>query len=401
MGKKIKVLSNGKEFFYRSKSTIILPKKIFQSDQVLSFNNKILHPEDKLARKPIAVWIEEINELLIEINSLNELIDQVEKIALVYNHSTYIMTAVGDFENAYKFCYAAMSLFNDIFNHLDKAECLFYSVQPWINLIRLERILAKENNALNKLRFLIPNEFQPSTHYENIISQVFNHNPPSNLLEIINNAYVMEKLKIFLQKKNYKGIWDLKKCSNLNPYHLSLIAESEIIALNDLKEFDKSFYMASNQYKNGQPIAMPVFLYRVMELVSKEQSKKYHLTDTMIHYIQRKLKTNNYSLYDLMFMFEVYKYIFSHSEDFRDINLILLFSKIFSKENDEPGIIDSFRLASLIDRGYNKYSNRLINDSSYSFINKKNSYTITNSSVYKLMLQKLELFSSLLTSEVY
>lgn len=391
MAEKIKVLSNGKEIFYRSKSTIVLPKKISQTEQLLSFNNKILHPEDKLARKPIISWVEDINTSLKAINTLKDLIEEAEKIALIYNQSTYIMAVVGDFKSAYRFCYAAISLFNNIFIQSGKAEYLFYSIQPWINLIRLDRMLMKKDDALNKLRLLISNNFsQAPTNYESIISSVFSQNPTSNLLEIINNAYVMETLKIFLQEKNYKGILDLKQRANLNGFHLSLIAESEVIALNQLKEFDKSFCMALDQYENGQPIAMPVFLYRMMELVSKEQLKHYSLADTMIHYIQRKLKTNNYSLYDLMFMFEVYKYIFFHLEEYRDIDLIELFSHCFFKKNDEPGRIDSLRLASLLDKRNTKALNNLINNSCYSFINKKNSYAITDGPSYKLMLQRLE-----------
>lgn len=98
MGKKIKIFSNGKEIFYRSKNTIILPKKIFQSDQIFSFNNKLLHPEDKLIRKPIIHWVEEIHESLKDINSLTSLIDRIEKVAMVFNHATYIMAIIGDFK---------------------------------------------------------------------------------------------------------------------------------------------------------------------------------------------------------------------------------------------------------------------------------------------------------------
>lgn len=390
MTKKLKVFSDGKKVYYRSKNRIDFTKDLLQSNRVCKFNNKILHPEDKLARKPLIEWIEEINLSLRVISSKENLIEQIEKVAIIYNQATYIMAAAGDFRNAYKFCNHAILLFNFIFSDSNQADHLFYCIQPWINLIRLDRICAAEKDAIEKLEFLIQKSKQTSSINESIISKALHLNPPKNILEVIDNAYIFEMLKIFLQIKQYKKITDLKKYPNINKYHLSVIAESEIIASNNLKEFDKSLSIAISEYKNGQPIAMPVFLYRIMELISEEQVKEYKIIDTMIKYIQRKLKTNNYSLYDLIFMYEVYKYIFSYFDEYKDTELLLLFSSAFLKENDQPGRIDSIRLASLLDNKYLEDLNKLVKCSDYCFVNQDSYYFINKKGAYNRMLLKLE-----------
>lgn len=125
-------------------------------------------------------------------------------------------------------------------------------------------------------------------------------------------------------------------------------------------------------------------------LVSKEQAKEYKLVDLMLRYIRRKLKTDAYSLYDLIVLFDVYHYIFIHFSDYQELELLLLFSSAFIKENDEPGRIESLRLASVLDSRYEEDLAQLVRASNYYFVNPDGAHWLKNRMEYQLMIQTLE-----------
>ena len=195
------LFSYGKEFYYRREHPLTLPEKMVQSKQRYPFNNKILHPEDKLARKPMKQWIDDINSFLKPINSQQKLMEHSEEIAIIYNQATYIMAAIGDFSNAYQFCKMAIVLFNNLFNKSKYNEHLFYCIQPWINLIRLDRMCAREPDARTKLELLIQKSKHTQCIHEQIITKTLQLNLPKNIIEVIDNAYIFEHLKIVLQQK--------------------------------------------------------------------------------------------------------------------------------------------------------------------------------------------------------
>lgn len=358
-------------------------------EKILDFNNKILHPEEKLARQPIRTWIRNINVLIKSFNKKN-LISNIENIALIFNQSTYIMAAIGDFDNAHKYCYKSIILFNNFYNATKKNECLNFCIQPWINLSRLNRICGNMDDAIHKLQFLVNQGSKSICIYEDIISKSLQRSLPKYITEVIDNAYILDSLRTYLKFNDITKIITLKEYHHINHYHLSVITEAEIIFYNRLKEFQKSYILALNGYKYGQVLTTPVFLFRIIELISLGCEKSFKLVDTLMKYIFTKLKSNSYNLYDLIFMYEAYKHIF-YNFKIRNLEILLLFQHAFQQFKDEPARIDCFRLLSFIDKTYKQILSNLIEQSSYSFINNNSSEVTQKIQEYSVMLNLLDL----------
>jgi len=113
--------------------------------------NVLFFPEDRIIKKPISDWVEELTIKAEQTRKKDDTITEAGTIAEILNQSALIYFSLGQYEAAKEICYLQINYFININKKAPNLHLLKYVMQPWVNLCRLDRAAGNINDLLKKL----------------------------------------------------------------------------------------------------------------------------------------------------------------------------------------------------------------------------------------------------------
>lgn len=235
----------------------------FRASVDFQFSSGLLHPEDRLARINLRAWFDREWELLsnIDINDKATL----KKFAASLNMLALILASAGLYQSSIDLCHLSIELFFKI-SQENRGFALSFTIQPWINLSRIDRLLGNYSQALLRLDHL-NSDSNCLKHYD-IISQARDefYGKNSEITRVIDNCRVIDYLKSLLEM-NSDLIADFPKSSLTNSYLRSAYAEILLLSLMKKQDYSGALDLANQQFCEGDPRMVPIFALRRAELL--------------------------------------------------------------------------------------------------------------------------------------
>ena len=193
----------------------------------------IINPEkDRISRLPINFWVDSLKEDFINQVNNNDDLKKFISLQLITNQLALILFIINEVELAKKLCLNAQKYFFNIYVR----EKIFYCndkfgiLQPWINLIRIERFLKNFSASYTKLESLKLNE----SHYKLDDYIVDKKDLSIEAQQLLTHCYIDEKVKLLIDDDRYIQLDDfLEECikEHSNSYQIFLFLEARVIAM--------------------------------------------------------------------------------------------------------------------------------------------------------------------------
>ncbi len=227
------------------------------------FSSSILHPEDRLARINLSAWFDREWELLssIDINDKTTL----KKFAASLNMLALVLASAGLYQSSIDLCHLSIELFFKI-SQENSRPVLSFTIQPWINLSRIDRLLGNYSQALLRLDHL--NSDNNFLKHHDIISQARDefYGKNSEITRVIDNCRVIDYLKVLLEM-NSDRVAVFPKESLSTAYLRSAYAEILLLSWMKNQNYEEALDLANQQFCEGDPRMIPVFALRRAELL--------------------------------------------------------------------------------------------------------------------------------------
>lgn len=235
----------------------------FRASVDFQFSSGLLHPEDRLARINLSAWFDREWELLsnIDINDNATL----KKLAASLNMLALILASAGLYQSSIDLCHLSIELFFKIAQE-NSGFALSFTIQPWINLSRIDRLLGNYSQALLRLDHLhADNNFLKNSE---IISQARHefYGKNNEITRVIDNCRVIDYLKSLLEM-NSNLIIDFPKALLTSSYLKSAYAEILLLSLMKKQDYSGALDLANQQFCEGDPRMIPIFALRRAELL--------------------------------------------------------------------------------------------------------------------------------------
>lgn len=379
---------------------IISLKRNIKKD--INISNKIyselLQPEDRVIRKNILIWVDEINLMLENYLTENNLIDNVDKFVICLNLASLIFCSTGNIEKARSLCYLQI----DLFVTLSKSNhhYLKYVFQPWINLGRIDRIIGDYDLALSKFEKLTLIDrmykfIQIGGHIiENkILLEAIESDV--NIQNVIHTCSLTERIKTHLAAKQYKKIIDDLTISRFRNNSLAgYVYEANIIAETKQNNLYKAQKIVFDALNNTPKHLMHIFLLRYAE-ISQENNESnremlFQKLCELIEYYETHAHDINHVFFSVKTAGQFAKYGYHHLSE----HAYKKSFKMANKMQDEILMIESLKGLS-----ENEKLSELLNKSSYSNLQVKysNYITIDDNLIELTIFSKLDkLFKNIL-----
>lgn len=249
---------------------------------------KLLHPEDRIPRKNIALWVKELNNIF---ENVHDGLTISDNLSTIYNQTSLLLCLTGEIERARDLCNKQIAL--AITCAKDDPEKIKYILQPLINLGRLERLQCNHLEALKIFDLLKSITNSRPIEFKNFSIC------PKGLINIINNSEIFSNLitmcKILEPIKTYLAMGDfrliIELCDKLaggNEHEkLKTIAyEALIISHICLGQYQKSYDLTIEALSIFPASIEHIFLIRQMELLHFcKDSKVKSLISKLINFI--------------------------------------------------------------------------------------------------------------------
>lgn len=233
--------------------------------------DELLHPEDRIVRKNIAGWVDEIIFNLDCYFESKDLIKNIEQFVVILNLSALIYCLTGQITKAKSLCYGQIDLFVALSSKY--SNFLKYIIQPWINLGRIDRILGDFNLAQNKFHllkcFLTIKKISIGGHIidTGLLASAIQSDP--NAQSVIRTCAFVEPIKTDLMAKQYEEIvmeamLDVVQC---DPSLLGYAYEANIIAQAKLNNISQAIMLVNTALEKTNSYLMHIFLLRKAELL--------------------------------------------------------------------------------------------------------------------------------------
>lgn len=232
--------------------------------------NTLLFPEDRIVRKPINQWINELSKEISELTHQSLSLSCAEQVAEIFNNAALIYFSIDDISLARELCYTQIQLFIDYSRKTNDQAYLKYVFQPWMNLSRLDRLEKNYDSMKDKLKIF---------NQININEVVIGNNKlvtpillsaldqDQNIKSVVETCRLLEPLKGYLEAKQYKQaiqfIEDNKKHSSRS--HYALLQEGMIVSVANIGEVDTAFDLLE-QARQLSPATKHIFKLRECEI---------------------------------------------------------------------------------------------------------------------------------------
>ncbi len=242
-----------------------------------SFITNILFiPHDRIVRLPLQEWARLIlyNYASIEAKEKNLQDNNNEftiECAVCFNQAALIEFYLGRIDNAISLCSSQLLWANHIAK--SELEVLDISLQPWINLGRIDYFAGRYNQALHKFYILFHEEEHTEPNFYFIVTkkklaEIKQKN--LSIKSVIENVFIVDSLKAMLKGKYYNEIINFTKTYNCidNVELKNFMSEAKIVALCRNGQRDEALTTVNTQIAKCIGYNRLVFLLRLAELLA-------------------------------------------------------------------------------------------------------------------------------------
>ena len=175
------------------------------------------------------------------------------KIANCFNLAALIEAYAGRVDNATQLCHAQLLWLFRIFETTSSLEALVSSLQPWINLGRIDYNQRRYEQALDRFRLLFDANkltgvcFEPITINQEQWLEIKRVYPETQ--RVIDNVFIVDSIKAMLKGKYYTKILEFYDdyVSSEKLSFKEYLAEAKIIALSMIGEKNEAMRIADKQ----------------------------------------------------------------------------------------------------------------------------------------------------------
>ena len=240
-----------------------------QSLPLISTN--LLTPHDRPIKLPLQKWTQIVSDRFLDARSLAPVGDagshrfislkstaknspsEYLKIASCFNLAALIEAYAGKVDNAAKLCHAQLLWLFRISETTSSLEALVSSLQPWINLGRIDYNQRRYEQALHKFRLLFDANksagiyFKPITISQEKWAEIKRVYPETQ--QVIDNVFIVDSIKAMLKEKHYTKILEfyddyiLVESLSFKEY----LTEAKIISLCMIGENNEAMKVAEKQ----------------------------------------------------------------------------------------------------------------------------------------------------------
>ena len=219
-----------------------------------SISVDLLTPHERPIKLPLQKWSKSVTDSFISLKSTakNSQSESI-KIATCFNLAALIEAYTGRVDNATQLCHAQLLWLFRISETTSSLEALVTSLQPWINLGRIDYNQRRYEQALDKFRLLFDADKLANIHFESIIigqekwKEIKRVYPETQ--QVIDNVFIVDSIKAMLKEKCYTKLLEFYD-SYISSEKLSLkeyLTEAKIISLCMIGEKNEAMRIAEKQ----------------------------------------------------------------------------------------------------------------------------------------------------------
>lgn len=291
-------LINNKKLVIKNSRTNITPLASinnFQSYNIF-ITNKLLQPEDRIPRKNILLWVDELS------NNLNQQIyssKQInENISTIFNQTALVFCLVGNIKMAIEICKKQIKL--AIASSLKNPNSIRFVIQPLINLGRVYRIQGLYKKALSIFNKLMEIKLDHVTTIDNFVINdnilLDATNAHHDYAKSINNCKYLELIKTYLLMGEFNSIKHLiDLILSHNDFSLYPIAyEAAIITQCYYGKINQAYAQVIEALEKLSPQLEHIFLFRQAEIIfSKDKNLALEILTKLVQLIEYKFASIN------------------------------------------------------------------------------------------------------------
>lgn len=239
----------------------------------------LLHEEIAIPKMNIQQWLKKLEPAMKHFN-----LETLENFAVALNQLALILMHVNQPARAEKLCLDAIIFYEKLSQTPGKEELILHVLQPFINLVRIQRITRKYETFQKWLPAL--NTKASETDWLNsfslapIIKQAVALTPDfptyKNLLEL---NFLIESVKYALSVKDYMAIvfhYEKNFSAGETDFFSNYAAEAACLAYQLLGKFDRAYQIAMRYFHQGMIEHMEIFSYRKAEIFRNTGEKSHY-----------------------------------------------------------------------------------------------------------------------------
>lgn len=224
--------------------------------------NKLISSQRYATNKSLTAWADEIKFLLNEIYCQGRKLKYATQLADVYNQAVRLFIALDNFKCARELCYTQIKTFVHWSVKSNFSQIKKYIFQPWINLIRMDRLDGNMYDAFNKLNALAnKNQCAIASSYESLSQDC-------NMYRMIMTKSILERIKLCFATHQYNEMLEFihnKKICITQSYSIFIQEACAVIYANTGK-INEAFSILNHQKINIHPTAERVLRLRECEM---------------------------------------------------------------------------------------------------------------------------------------
>ena len=241
-----------------------------QTLPIISTN--LLTPHDRPIKLPLQKWTQIVSDRFDSLKSTAEnLPSEYLKIASCFNLAALIEAYAGKVDNATQLCHAQLHWLFRILETTGSLEALVSSLQPWINLGRIDYNQRRYDQALDKFRLLFDANKSADIYFDPIAISKENWSDIKRIYpetqRVIDNVFIVDSIKAMLKAKCYTKILEFHDdyISSENLSFKEYLAEAKIIALSMIGEKNEAMRIAEKQVSSCLDRNKLTFMLRQVE----------------------------------------------------------------------------------------------------------------------------------------
>lgn len=270
--------------------------------------NKLLHPEDRIVHKSLIQWANELMLALKSIESSADNIEQAERIAGIFNNAAFIFYSLNDVTAARELCYSQIQMFLNWGKQLRNNVYQKFVFQPWVNLIRIDRLEKNYEAALVKINILNPSamaEMQVGATKVAVESLYDVLRDDEDIISLVTTCSLSETIKCMLANRQYESLIQFieKNKRDIRKQHHALFDEAYAIAVANNGNINAALAVLEQARLSSNPAMMHIFSLRESEMLSRLGRKHEALIQLRIlsRYVAQKFSYESINMNDINF----------------------------------------------------------------------------------------------------
>ncbi len=247
-------------------------------------SNHLLTAPRQSFSKPLTFYVNELKSLMKNLFTVPGAGTSPEQLADIYNKAVMIFIACGNHRFAREICYSMIQIFLGWSAKTENYHLLKHVFQPWISLIRIDRLEGNYHAAHNKINALNMIDCStPMADDSKLLTRALRHliKQDAEAGQMINTNVTIERIKAYLNACHYPEIihnLPSRAMPGLRACHFVQVEALVIALANTGRVSDALIMLDSVRYCSDQTI-MRIFQIRKFELMAAIAGKDISIKD--------------------------------------------------------------------------------------------------------------------------